>query len=185
MRGADIKNKPRPNKSGDGVHANFTLNQLKLCAASEFRAEGFDVTFDRVIELSGRRIRFHVYCEDVLGTRVAAICVNEVNDARIREVFDVIDSVRFSGEDIEVVVCFPISLLNRARVLIGITPRVFMVDCDGRVWVHYPWQGVRRAKITIPLEQISQEGDEEGCEGGATNITNNSACGARTYPFYV
>jgi len=107
------------------VNAGFTLNQLKLSAASEFRADGFDVTFDRVVEFSGRRIKFHVYCEDVLGTRVAAICLNEVNDVRIREIFDVVDLVRFSGEDIEVVVCFPISLLNRARVLIGITSRVF------------------------------------------------------------
>ncbi|MEM2825576.1 MAG: hypothetical protein QXG94_04380, partial [Candidatus Bathyarchaeia archaeon] len=49
-----------------------------------------------------------------------------------------------------------------ATEVIGLTRRVFMVDQDGRVWVHYPWQGSRLIEVFKEAEEtlLEKEKDE-------------------------
>ncbi|MBS7659644.1 MAG: hypothetical protein QXQ94_11560, partial [Candidatus Bathyarchaeia archaeon] len=48
--------------------------------------------------------------------------------------------------DCEVTLVFPLSLLSRASAIIGMTSRIFAVDHEGRVWVHYPFEDTRLVK---------------------------------------
>ncbi|MEM1666171.1 MAG: hypothetical protein QXW12_02340 [Nitrososphaerota archaeon] len=56
---------------------------------------------------------------------------------RVDKVFEVVDIISRGGY--EAALAFLLNLLNKATEVIGLTRRVFMVDQDGRVWVHYPW----------------------------------------------
>ncbi|MEM3588169.1 MAG: hypothetical protein QXO71_12725 [Candidatus Jordarchaeaceae archaeon] len=145
MRMCGSRNQIRITSKNSG--STLTLNQLKLAVALELRSEGYEnIVFDKVIECFGRKIRIHIFAEDELGSRIAVHCVNRTADMNPRAIFDLIHSIRSNVEDCEVTLVFPLSLLSRASAIIGMTSRIFAVDHEGRVWVHYPFEDTRLVK---------------------------------------
>jgi len=117
-----------------------TVDKLKLYIAMELKSEGFStVVFDKLIDAHGWKVKVHVYCEDELGLCVAIYCVNSPRQVKPKEISGIVELIRQNVEGCEVALAFPMALLPKAKVLIGLTSRVYMLDEDGRVWVHYPW----------------------------------------------
>jgi len=147
---------------GRKLRPTLTLSQIKLAVALELRAEGFEtISFDRVVEFGGRKVRVHVLCEDEDGVRLAVYCIHRANRMDPHEVFAAINAIRNGIEDCTVALAFPLALLPRASPIIGMTSRVFMVDSKGRVWNHYPWQGSRLIDVFREAEENLLKGEEE------------------------
>lgn len=139
-----------------------TMNQLKLAIATELKSEGYNIVmFDKPIEACGRRTIAHVYCEDNLRLRIAVYCINRPSQVRPDEILDTIELIKNSVEDCDVALAFPLALLPKARVLIGLTSRVYILDDDGRVWVHYPLNGMHGNVAWAPLGHIDPKLDED------------------------
>ncbi|MGB9959694.1 MAG: hypothetical protein ACPLKQ_04140 [Candidatus Bathyarchaeales archaeon] len=117
---------------------SITMNQLKLCIALELKSEGFDkVFFDRGVEALGRKVRVHVLAEDELGECLAVICVNRVGGLDPLGLSDAVEVVqRALGENGDVAIAIPVSLLNKAKEIFGIARKMFLVDRELRVWTH-------------------------------------------------
>jgi len=176
------------NKSGHAekgdkrkLRPTLTLSQIKLAVALELRAEGFEtVVFDRVVEFGGQRVRVHVLCEDEDGFCLAVYCVNRAELMKVERVFEVVNIMSRCGYD--VAIAFPLTLLERAAEIIGMTNRVFMVDSEGRVWIHYPLLGSRIVEVFRETKEaiMDKEGDEEAptTENQGTQLRNLS-------PFYI
>ncbi|MEM3627589.1 MAG: hypothetical protein QXZ25_06140 [Candidatus Bathyarchaeia archaeon] len=120
------------------VISSLNMNQLKLSIALELRSEGFNKVFlDKVFEAFGRKVRVHVFAEDELGECLAVICVNKVGGLDPVGLSDAVEAVqRALGEDGDVAIAIPISLLDKAGGIFGITRRMFLVDGELRVWTH-------------------------------------------------
>lgn len=139
-----------------------TLNQLKLSIAMELKSEGYStIVFDKLIETCGRIVRAHVYCEDELGLRMAVYCINKPSQVRPNEILDVIELIKSSVEDCDVALAFPLTLLRKAEVLIGLTGKVYMLDSDGRVWIHYHWNGMHDKAMGAPLNFVNSRAEED------------------------
>jgi len=159
--------------------SSLTLSQIKLSVALELKAEGYEnVFFDEVVEFKGRRAKAHVFCEDEDGFCLAVYCINRADLIRVDKVFEVVDIISRGGY--EAALAFPLNLLNKATEVIGLTRRVFMVDQDGRVWVHYPWQGSRLIEVFKETEETLLEKDEymPTIKGQSTQMRNPD-------PFYI
>jgi len=115
-----------------------TMSQLKLAIAMELRAEGFyKVVFDEVVEDGGRKVRVHVLGDDEVGLRLAVICINRADRLVVGSLADDVEAVqRALGEDCEVTIAIPITLLDKAGEIFGITSRIFLLDTEYRVWTH-------------------------------------------------
>jgi len=150
------------NGNGSGARShrtNPTMSQLKLSVALELKSEGFStIVFDKLIDVCGRRIKVHVYCEDELGLRVAVYCINSIGQVRPNEISSIVELIRQNVDDCEVALAFPMALFPKAEVLIGLTSRVYMLDEGGRVWVHYPWSVHSRAS-SVQLDHENLEDD--------------------------
>ncbi|MEM1542973.1 MAG: hypothetical protein QXV82_10120 [Ignisphaera sp.] len=161
----------------------FGINQIKLAVATELRLEGYStIIFDKIIEGCGRKVRIHVYCEDDLGMGEAVYCVNETHGMNLEEVSDVIKLIKAGlakdEVDCTVSLAFPLSLLRKASALIRLVPKVYMVDEDGRVWVHYPWSGTRRIEFLINNIILG-----ESIEGDSWSSAVNTQM--RPQPYYI
>lgn len=132
--------KLRPNKADKKTTKNsrIHLSAMKLSVAIELYFEGYTkVSFDRILMYGNRKVRVHVLAEDEVGLKVAAYCVNRINNVVSMEVSAVIDAFdRVFCDDCEVVIAIPLNLLSKAEDIIGLTGRIFAVDDDGRLWIH-------------------------------------------------
>jgi len=168
---------------GRKLRPTLTLSQIKLAVALELRAEGFEtVVFDRVVEFGGRKVRVHVLCEDEDGVRLAVYCIHRANLMDPHEVFAAINAIRNGIEECTVALAFPLVLLPRASPIIGMTSRVFMVDSEGRVWNHYPWQGSRLIEVFREAEEALLEREEDEC---MLTIKGQSTQMRGLNPFYI
>jgi hypothetical protein len=156
-----INNKEGINVRETKTGPRLTINQLKLSIAMELKCEGYStVIFDKLIEACGRKIRVHVYCEDELGLRMAVYCINKSSQIKPHEIFDIVELVRNGVEDCDVALAFPLALLPKAQVLIGLTTRVYTLDDYGRVWIHYPSNNIHRKTSWIDQDLTNPEADE-------------------------
>jgi hypothetical protein len=138
------------------------MNQLKLAIAMELRFEGYNkILFDRIVEVDGQKIQIHVYCEDPLESRVAVYCVNRADQIRPNNIMDIVDLIERGVDDCDVALAFPLSLLPKAKILIGLTRKVYLLDDDGRVWVHYPCNDLHKRTSCANLSSASVEGSED------------------------
>jgi hypothetical protein len=133
---------------------NISISQLKLAVALELKAEGYDtIIFDRVISAHGRKMKVHVYCEDEVGTRIAVLCLNKSEDLKPGEVFETVEFIESHIEDCRVALALPIALLPRACEIIGLTGRVYLVDFEGRVWVHDHHRRPHTEILVLPADE--------------------------------
>jgi len=133
---------------------NISISQLKLAVALELSVEGYDtIVFDRIISAHGRKMKVHVYCEDEIGTRVAVLCLNKSEELKPSEVFEAIEFIESHIEDCRVALALPIALLPRAGDIIGLTGRVYLVDFEGRVWVHDHHRRPRTEILVLPANE--------------------------------
>ncbi|MDW8024235.1 MAG: hypothetical protein RMJ15_11000 [Nitrososphaerota archaeon] len=150
------------NARSDNAGLFPTMNQLKLCIAMELKSEGFStVVFDKLLEVYDRRIKVHVYGEDELGLRIAVYCVNRPCHVKPNEILDIVNLIRSGIEDCDVALAFPLVMLDRAKVLIGLTSKVYMIDDDGKVWVHHLWNIMHEDPILPALSSAHYQVDED------------------------
>jgi hypothetical protein len=87
-------------------------------------------------------------------------------------ILDIVDLIGRGIKDCEAALAFPLALLPKAKVLIGLTRRVYLVDDEGRVWVHHPWSGLRGETPLVPSSSDVQESYEDyvpkGLAGGVS-----------------
>jgi hypothetical protein len=123
------------------------LSELKLSVALELKLEGYDhITFDKVIDINSTKAWVHVLAEDELGLSLAVICINRPGNLDPNALLDLVSAVqRKLGEDCEVAVAIPLTLLNKAADIYGLTPRIFLVDDKLRVWIHSCRHGITDA----------------------------------------
>jgi len=138
----EVRNKNSRERSA----ASISKNALKLAAALELRSEGYSrISFDRPIESCVGKVRIHVLGEDELGLRMAVYCINREHELDPNEVLDIVTAIQQSiGDDGDVAIAIPITLLNKAEEIFGMTPKVFLVDAGMRVWVYTHLGGVTR-----------------------------------------
>lgn len=117
---------------------DMSLTSLKLTIALELKAEGYThIEFDKVVELNSRRAKIHVLGRDEIGDCLAVLCINRLKEVNLNILADTVEVVQKNfGEDGDVAIAIPISLLEEAGALFGITNRVFLVDHECRVWSH-------------------------------------------------
>lgn len=155
-------NKSNNNAEKVDVAPRITMNQLKLAVAMELRYEGYNkIVFDKIIEVNNRKIQIHVYCEDELESRVAVYCVNRADRIRPNDIMDIVDLIGRGVEDCDVAIAFPLILLPKAKILIGLTRKVYLLDNDCRVWVHYPWNVIRKEIPWVHLNAADIESKED------------------------
>jgi len=191
MKKEKDQSKPALNRGGCDVrggkaNSTLTMNQLKLSVAMELRLEGYgSIVFDKMVEVCGRRARIHVYYEDDVHVGEAVYCINNPRRVNPKEVFEVLEIIRTwlarNSIDCVVSLAFPLSLLPKVKALIGLTPKVYMVDEEGRVWIHHPWGNVRRTEISMD-DPIIEE-DEEYMENSDQFSAMNTQM--RKQPYYV
>lgn len=162
------------------LQPTLTIDQIKLGVAFELKCEGYDyIVFDRIVECNGRRIRVHVYCEDEFGSRLAVYCINKVAHMDPGAVFTIINSIRESIDDCEVALAFPVNMLRRASQIIGLAAKVFAVDEDDRVWIHYPFEDTRLTKV------LREAFEEVGGDEDDKSISIIGSQTTRLRPFYI
>lgn len=177
--------KPTANKEhcrqGCKKRPTFTLNQLKLSVAAELRAAGYTrIKFDHVVEACGIRVKVHVLDEDEISVRLAVYCISDSSKADPYDLLGRIKVINAEIEDCEVALAFPIALLPKIEVLIGLTKRFYMVDDSGMVWVHYPCDTTRKENgdMAIPPGMLGSEETEQ-------NIADKPVENAQMRLFYV
>jgi hypothetical protein len=130
-----------------GTNASTSLDTLKLSVALELKLEGYThIAFDKVIDINSTKARVHVLAEDELGLSLAVICINRPGNLDPNALLDLVSVLqRKLGEDCEVAVAIPLTLLNKAADIYGLTPRIFLVDDRLRVWIHSCRHGITDA----------------------------------------
>ncbi|MGQ9691457.1 MAG: hypothetical protein ACUVQY_09405 [Thermoproteota archaeon] len=144
----------------------ISLISIKLALAVELRLEGYTrIEFDRVVVENGLRVPVHVLAEDEIGNRLAIYCIHNPEGLRPEEVLEAVATIqRQIGQDGEVVIAIPISLLDVAGDIFGLAPRIFAVDNELRVWSHACVGGVTTLiKHSLPLS-MPDESDEDALE---------------------
>ena len=138
----------------------ISMAALKLAVALQLKQEGYvEVVFDKPVEACGKRVKMHVFAEDEIGTCAVVWCItkpSQIRYDRLAEIFDIVEAGL--GLDCKVAVAIPISLIGYVDRLIGLTYRVYMLDMEGKVWVHdAAWP---RTKILPPIGLVEESSEE-------------------------
>jgi len=148
--------------------ATIPKSAIKLAVALQLRSEGYDeIAFDKPIDTCVGRVYIHVLAEDPLELKVAVYCINKVEEINPNRLLDIVTAIQqIIGDDGDVAIAMPINLLSKAGQIFGMTPRVFLVDYEMRVWVYTHYHsGVTRALKRDLLEMKGQEGGLDEDEG--------------------
>ncbi|MEM3551177.1 MAG: hypothetical protein QXN87_05475 [Candidatus Bathyarchaeia archaeon] len=123
---------------------SMSKNAIKLAVAFSVRQEGYaNIQFDKSLEFGSQKMRIHVLAKDAIGLKVAVYCVNRERELNPNELMDIVTAIQHEvGDDGDVAIAIPINLLDKAKDIFGLTPRVFLVDYDMRVWTYSHAGGV-------------------------------------------
>jgi hypothetical protein len=148
--------------------ASISKSALKLAVALELRSEGYSrISFDRPIESCVGKVRIHVLGEDELGLRMAVYCISREHELNPNDVLDIVTAIQQSiSDDGDVAIAIPIDLLEKAGEIFGMTPKVFLVDYDMRVWVYTHYHGgvtkaLKRGWLEIRGQNDLDEDDDQ------------------------
>ena len=113
---------------------------MKLSVALDLCLEGYDsVMFTRCIKAGRKHVRVHVFAEDTLGSRVAVYCIHRPEQAGRNHLQDVVYTIVDGlGDDCQIAIAIPINLMDVVNGVAEHVYRIYMVDENGRVWVHDP-----------------------------------------------
>ena len=134
------------NQNIKGIRVNCTCKKnvdvetLKLAVAFELYLEGYDtVVFNRTVKSGDNRVRVHVFARDTLGSCVAVYCIHRPEQAGQEHlqsvVCTIVDGV---GDDCRIAIAIPINLMYVVNEVAEHVYRIYMVDENGRVWIHDP-----------------------------------------------
>lgn len=138
----------------------LTLDAIKLAVALELKLNGYTyITFDKTINMYGKKAKIHVTAEDELGVRYAVICINNPAKLDPDELIDMIRAIQPEvGDGGEVAIAIPIDLIDEAKDVFGLTRRMFLVDYELRVWISTSPRSVvdlikAKTRIQEPLKE--------------------------------
>ena len=125
---------------------SMSKNVIKLTVAFAVKQDGYaNIQFDKSLESCNQRIHIHVLAEDAIGLKLAVYCVNKECELNSNGLLDIVTEIQHMiGDDGDVAIAIPINLLDKAKDIFGLTPRVFLVDYDMRVWTYFHAGGVTR-----------------------------------------
>jgi len=119
---------------------HITLETMKLSVALDLCLEGYDIVmFNRCIKTGRKHVRVHVFAEDTVGLRVAVYCIHRPEQAGRDHLQDVVYTIVDGlGDDCQIAIAIPINLMDVVNGVAEHVYRIYMVDENGRVWVHDP-----------------------------------------------
>jgi len=117
---------------------SIALDALKLAVALELRLQGYThITFNEPIRTCNGQVLVHVFGEDDLGLSIAVYCINRPEKLNPGKLMDIVEAIqRKIGPDGDVVLALPVDLLEKVDNIYGLTPKLFIVDRNLRVWVN-------------------------------------------------
>ncbi len=123
-------------KTKKKTHRSLTLGDLKLAVALDLKLNGYvHITFDKPILIHGRKEKIHIHAEDDLGISYAVICISSPAKLDPNSIIDALSAIQAEiGEEGEVALAIPISLLDKVKDLFGLTRQMFLVDYELHVW---------------------------------------------------
>jgi hypothetical protein len=129
------------------------MEVMKLSVALNLCLEGYDeVTFNKRFGTGSRQVCVHVFAEDTVGSKVAVYCISRTELAKRDSLVDVVYRIAdYVDGDCQIAVAIPLRLLNMVHEIKDVVYRIYMVDEDGRVWVHDPSRhfGVSRLRAEV------------------------------------
>jgi hypothetical protein len=119
---------------------HITLETMKLSVALDLCLEGYDsVMFNRCIKAGRKHVRVHVFAEDTVGSRVAVYCIRRPEQAGRNHLHDMVCTIVDGlGDDCQIAIAIPINLMYVVNEVAEHVYRIYMVDENGRVWIHDP-----------------------------------------------
>ncbi|MGB9841405.1 MAG: hypothetical protein ACPLKZ_01640 [Candidatus Bathyarchaeales archaeon] len=158
----------------------LTLDDIKLAVALDLKLNGYvHITFDRPILVHGRKEKIHIHAEDDLGISYAVICISSPAKLDPNSIIDAVSAIQAEiGVEGEVAVAIPISLLDKAKDLFGLTRQMFMVDGELRVWTSTSPRSVADLiKAKMPMrEQLHTHRAADSAGNQAALFSAYSAC---------
>jgi hypothetical protein len=152
------------NQNIKGIRVNCTCKKnvdvetLKLAVAFELYLEGYDtVVFNRTVKSGDNRVRVHVFARDTLGSCVAVYCIHRPEQAGQEHlqsvVCTIVDGV---GDDCQIAIAIPINLMAAVSEIAEHVYRIYMVDEDGRVWLHDPSRHFSTNRLGGEMKAVNQ-----------------------------
>lgn len=132
----------------------------RLAIALQLKIEGFEiVVFNRAVEAGENSIIVDVFAEDCLGSRMAVYCISSAKEAEEGYLNDVACSILDEfGEDCLIAFAYPLRLIRFVGNAIGLANRIYLIDDEGRVWLHEPLRLYADAKFAWrPIEMTEKE----------------------------
>lgn len=116
------------------------VETMKLAVAFELYLEGYDtIVFNRTVKKGNNRVRIHVFAKDTVGSRVAVYCIHRPEQAGRNHLQDVVYTIVDGlGDDCQIAIAVPINLMDVVNEAAEHVYRIYMVDENGRVWIHDP-----------------------------------------------
>ena len=137
---------------------HITLETMKLSVALDLCLEGYDsVMFNRCIKAGRKHVRVHVFAEDTVGSRVAVYCIRRPEQAGRNHLHDMVCTIVDGlGDDCQIAIAIPINLMAAVSEIAEHVYRIYMVDEDGRVWLHDPSRHFSTNRLGGEMKAVNQ-----------------------------